>query len=79
MSSIILLALRHALIAATALYVAGIGLAFNAQEKASHGTPAFLAKPKRIVFVVSNEVNPDSAGFAVGYYLASVGFPPAAL
>ena len=36
---------RHALTTATALYVAGIGLAPHAQEKAIGGTPAFPAKP----------------------------------
>ena len=40
-------------------------MASYAQEKASGGTPAFPANPKRIVFVVSNEVNP-----AIGWFPA---------
>ena len=69
MSSKILLARRHAQIAATALYVAGIGLASHAQEKASGGTPAFPAKPKRIVFVVFNEVIPGLGWFSAHLFM----------
>lgn len=33
------------------------------------------AAPRRVLFVVSNEVNPGPAGFAVGYWLAELAHP----
>jgi len=75
MNSQLPLGRRQALQAAAALYVTSLGLASHAQEKASAGTPAVAPTPKRVVFVVSNEVNPGPAGFPIGYYLTELAHP----
>ena len=73
MNSQLPFARRQALQAAAALVFASLGLNSHAQEKAS--TPATAPTPKRVVFVVSNEVNPGPAGFPIGYYLTELAHP----
>lgn len=67
-----LLSRRQTLVAAATLPVAILPLASHSQEKAVSTTPAVA---KRIIFVVSNEVNPGPAGFPVGYYLTELAHP----
>jgi len=75
MNSQLPFARRHVLQAAAAMYVTSLSLASLAQEKASAGPPAVAPTPKRVVFVVSNEVNPGPAGFPIGYYLTELAHP----
>ena len=75
MNSPLPIARRRALQAAAALYVASLGSVSHAQEKATTGTSAAPPTPKRVVFVVSNEVNPGPAGFPIGYYLTELAHP----
>lgn len=63
---------RQALMAAASLPTAVIPLVSHAQEKAERIPPSAA---KRVIFVVSNEVNPDPAGFPVGYYLTELAHP----
>ena len=67
-----LLSRRQTLLAAATLPVAILPFASYSQEKPVPPTPSAA---KRIVFVVSNEVNPGPAGFPVGYYLTELAHP----
>lgn len=69
---------RNLLVAATATAAASVmPLPAKAQAAAQ---PATAVAPsggvsKRILFVVSNEVNPGPAGFAIGYWLGELAHP----
>lgn len=65
---------RQLLQGAAALTLTGLTPASQSQNKPA-STAAAQAAPKRVVFVVSNEVNPGPAGFAVGYYLTELAHP----
>lgn len=75
MNSLLTFARRRALQAAASLTVASLGIASHAQERTSTVMPAAPPMPKRVVFVVSNEVNPGPAGFPIGYYLTELAHP----
>lgn len=66
---------RKALQGTAAVTLSSLGLASQAQEKASVAAPAAPPTPKRVLFVVSNEVNPGHAGFPIGYYLTELAHP----
>lgn len=62
---------RRTLLAASA--VAGLGTATSVV--AQKAPTAMAPVTKRVLFVVSNEVDPGPAGFAVGYWLAELAHP----
>jgi len=59
---------RRTFLATTAALSAGTVLPAAAQATSS-------STPKRVLFVVSNEVNPGPAGFPVGFWLAELAHP----
>jgi putative intracellular protease/amidase len=67
-----LLSRRQTLFAAATLPTAILPFASYSQEKLVSPAPPAA---KRIIFVVSNEVNPGPAGFPVGYYLTELAHP----
>lgn len=68
---------RQALQGLAALSLAGIAFLSHSQEKSMTTAPvqSVPGTPKRIVFVVSNEVSPGPAGFPIGYYLTELAHP----
>ncbi len=66
---------RHFL--ATSTQIAAAGSVLAAAPAIAQTTAPAAAAPaaKRIVFVISNEVNPGPAGFPVGYWLAELAHP----
>lgn len=75
---------RHFLATSTQLTAAGAVLAAApamaqgnapAAPAASSAAPGATPAGKRIVFVVSNEINPGPAGFPVGFWLAELAHP----
>ena len=65
---------RQSLLSVAALTLPSLPVAARSQEKPV-ATTAAVPAPKRVVFVVSNEVNPGPAGFAIGYYLTELAHP----
>ena len=65
---------RQVLQGAAALTISTLAFASLSQEKRMSPFEAVPA-PRRVVFVVSNEVNPGPAGFAIGYYLTELAHP----
>lgn len=72
---------RHFLATSTQFAAAGTvlsaapAMAQSTAAAASSATPAAAPAAKRIVFAVSNEVNPGPAGFPVGFWLAELAHP----
>ena len=64
---------RQILLGAGALTLSSLPLISQSQEK----TMTTISAPalKRVIFVVSNEVNPGLAGFPIGYYLTELAHP----
>ena len=65
---------RHTLLGAAALTLTSLPLTSQSQEKLMT-TAASPSAPKRVIFVVSNEVNAGPAGFPIGYYLTELAHP----
>ena len=65
---------RNVLKSAAAFSLSSLSLTSQSQEK-TMTTPTATPVPKRVVFVVSNEVNPGPAGFPIGYYLTELAHP----
>lgn len=63
---------RQTLLGTAAVALSSLPLTLAAQEKP---IATSAATPKRVVFVVSNEVNPGPAGFPIGYYLTELAHP----
>jgi len=69
---------RQLLQGAAALALSALALTSRSQEKplsATSTSTAAALTPKRVVFVVSNEVDPGHAGFPIGYYLTELAHP----
>ena len=65
---------RNFLKSAAAFSLSSLSLTSHSQEK-TMTAPTATPVPKRVVFVVSNEVNPGPAGFPIGYYLTELAHP----
>ena len=65
---------REALQGAAALTLSTLSFMSQSQGKPAT-TPVAAPTPKRVIFVVSNEVNPGPAGFPIGYYLTELAHP----
>lgn len=73
MNSNMSLSRRQTLQGAAMLTLSSLPLTSRSQEKPMTTTSAPM--PKRVVFVVSNEVNPGPAGFPIGFYLTELSHP----
>ena len=66
---------RQTVFGAAALTLSSLPFISQSQEKPTTAAATTVSVPKRIIFVVSNEVNPGPAGFPVGYYLTELAHP----
>ena len=74
MTSIYPFSRRRALQSAAALTLSSLALTSQSQDKPT-STSSAPPTPKRVIFVVSNEVDSGPAGFAIGYYLTELAHP----
>ena len=65
---------RQVLQGAAALTLSSLSFMSQSQGNPA-STPVAAPTPKRVIFVVSNEVNPGPAGFSIGYYLTELAHP----
>jgi len=74
MTSINPLSRRQVLQRAVALALSSLAFTSQSQDKPLATSPT-ASSPKRVIFVVSNEVTPGPAGFPIGYYLTELAHP----